>query len=648
MIYNPDMSRYPIVRTSSLALLTAAVIALCCLASLQYYWVGQVSDGERERLQASLQFSARRFSEDFDRELARAYLSLQMDAETLRDRAWERYARRVERWRQDAPYPGMVGPIYLVEVNQIGQLSIAHFDEQQGRFLPTGWSPELAGLRRRFERAYEASISDQGQQIDSSILPIISRELPAILVDVARSWILSDRQDTGIDADLLFSDQILPNRPGSCVSCQSATSRLPLFAHTVLILDQDYIARHVLPDLARRYFPEEGGLLYHLDVVDRTDPARPIYRSDPHRPPAGPGDGDAASGLFQVSYADLNRMLLDDNMRSATPGAEPETGRRIAIGILGSDDETAGATPNSERGGYWELIVRHRAGSLDAAVAEWRLRNLLISFGTLLLLGGSVAMLLISTRQAQRLARRQIEFASAVSHELRTPLAVICSAGENLADGLIHDPQRARQYGRLIAGEGRRLTEMIEQVLSFAAMQSGRRCYNFQPVDVAQVIESALHPLQAPLHEHGFTVERAVSPDLPLIEADALALKRALQNLISNALKYAGAGRWLEVSAVVAATERGAELCIGVRDRGAGIDPADLPQIFEPFYRGRQAHRLQAPGSGLGLSLVRHTIEAHGGRISVESAPDHGTLFTLHLPLPHHAGPAPAPAPGRL
>jgi signal transduction histidine kinase len=624
------MSRHSHVKLSFIALLAAAIIAIAGLAMLQYYWVDQVSVGERNRLQANVQLSAQRFSEDFDRELARAYLSLQMDAATLRDNAWDRYAQRVKDWRASTPYPGLISKIYLVEVNQIGRSSLMRFNADQQRFVHASWTPGLSHLRERFEQAYHSTFKTGVPQNEEQRLPIIAEDLPALVVGVSRSWMLSD-EDSGIDADLLFSDLMLPTRPGSCASCQSATSRVPLFAYTVLMLDQQYIAETLLPDLAERYFSTESGLVYHLDVLSRGTGGIPIYRSDARQPAALLGGGDVSVGLFDISYTKLNRLLLDGSLRLEEPASDqPTGGRRIAIGILGSEDELS-----SDQGapGYWELIVRHQAGSVDAAVAGLRWRNLLISFGTLLLLGVSVAMLVRSTRRAQHLARQQIEFASAVSHELRTPLAVICSAGENLADGLVHDPQKARQYGQVIYGEGRRLTEMVEQVLAFASAQSGQRCYNFHSTCVKQVVEGAVQALQVPLHDQGFTVELDLAPDLPLVQADAVALKRSVQNLISNALKYAQMGRWVGVSAAVAAGDNGPEICIGVRDRGAGIEAVDLPHIFEPFYRGRQAHNLQTPGSGLGLSLVRHTVEAHRGRIRVESSPGQGSTFMLYLPL---------------
>jgi signal transduction histidine kinase len=613
------------------ALLAAAIIAIGGLAMLQYYWVDQVSVGERSRLQANVQLGAQRFSEDFDRELARAYLSLQMDATTFRDNAWWRYAQRVKHWRASTPYPGLISKMYLVEVNQIGRASLTRFEMSQNRFVHASWTPGLLQLRERLAQAYRSMSEEEFPQGEERRLPIIAEDLPALVVGVARSWILSDTA-TGIDADLLFSDLILPTRPGSCVSCQSPTSDVPLYAYMVLVLDQQYIAETMLPDLALRYFPNDSGLVYHLDVLSRSAGSVPIYRSDPHLPTATLGTGDAVVGLFDISYAKLSRLLLDGSLRLDTGANGQNTnGQRIAIGILGGED-----AQSSEQGppGHWELIIRHEAGSLDAAVAGIRMRNLLISFGTLLLLGVSVAMLVRSTRRAQYLARQQIEFASAVSHELRTPLAVICSAGENLADGLVHDPQKARQYGQVISSEGRRLTDMVEQVLAFASAQSGQRCYNLQPTSLHQVIESAVMGLEVPLREQGFHVEVAIAPDLPLVQADAIALKRSVQNLISNGLKYAQSGRWMGISAAVVEGERGSEVQIIVRDKGVGIDPVDLPHIFEPFYRGRQAHHLQTPGSGLGLSLVHHTIEAHKGHISVESIPGQGSAFTLHVPLP--------------
>jgi signal transduction histidine kinase len=144
---------------------------------------------------------------------------------------------------------------------------------------------------------------------------------------------------------------------------------------------------------------------------------------------------------------------------------------------------------------------------------------------------------LISTNRARRLATQQMEFVSTVSHELRTPLAVICSAGENLADGVVRDPDQLKSYGSLVRNEGRRLAEMVEQVLSFAGIQSGLKKYRLVPVEAASLVERALAAFEMLLRDEGFRIERNVTADSVMVQADPPSMDRALQNLVSNAIK---------------------------------------------------------------------------------------------------------------
>jgi signal transduction histidine kinase len=631
----------PISQTSLFApVLAAALIALLILAAMQYYWVGQVSAGDLERRQASLKVSAQRISEDFNREIARAYLSFQMDAGTLRDKNWSRYAAHYERWRSTAPYPGMVKGVYLVEVNQIGRVLLSRYNSDRRSFETISWSYDMLPLRRRFEQTYR-QIFEHGDTLRVAVDPV-DTSFPSLLVPVSRPWLLSNQQDLGIDADLLFSDLLFPGTYVRCAHCPPEMFDTPLLAHVIVALDRDYIASTMFPALVGQYFPGDSGLDYNVAVLDQADPAKPIYRSDPHLAPSIFDTGDANVGLFELSYSDLNALMLTNDVQADDrPTGTPND--RIVIGVLGRSASELSSASQSDRG-HWRLVLKHREGSLDAAVANLRTRNLLLSFGILLLLGGSTAMLLISTRRAQLLARQQIEFASAVSHELRTPLAVICSAGENLADGLVHDPQKARQYGAVIYGEGRRLTDMVEQMLTFAGAQSGRSRYILQRTDIVPVVESAIQAMQHQIREGGHSLDLSVAAGIVPVEADSIALKRAIQNLISNAIKYGGEARWIGVAITLGRSERGADLHISVSDHGPGIDPDDLPHIFEPFYRGRSAVAMQAHGSGLGLSLVKNAVEAQGGRVSVESQPGQGACFTLRLPITASGLPAHQPA----
>jgi signal transduction histidine kinase len=136
-------------------------------------------------------------------------------------------------------------------------------------------------------------------------------------------------------------------------------------------------------------------------------------------------------------------------------------------------------------------------------------------------------------------------------------------------------------------------------------------------------------------------LQRDIAPDLPNVLGDAGALRSAVQNLLANAVKYGGADRWVGVRAEQGPGRR-PEICITVSDHGAGIPPADLPHIFEPFYRGSDAVAGQVHGNGLGLSLVKRIVVAHGGRVAVSSRPNAGTTFTLTLPVaPPQSRPSP-------
>jgi signal transduction histidine kinase len=277
--------------------------------------------------------------------------------------------------------------------------------------------------------------------------------------------------------------------------------------------------------------------------------------------------------------------------------------------------------------------VADPSGSLQAAVASVRRRNLAVAFGTLILLAIGMATLLVSTRRAQRLARQELEFTAGVSHELATPLAGMRSAAQNLADGVVRDPARVREYGSLIEREGRRLTEMVDQVLTFAGMQSGRTALARRPLAIGDVIDEALAASQRSLAENGFRVEKEIAPALPEVSGDGPALRRAIENLIGNAVKYAADGSWLGLRAGVVSNGSGRWLEVTVGDRGPGIAAEDLPHVFEAFYRGRGRSAGALPGSGLGLTLVRDIARAHGGRVTVNTAPGKGTAFTLLLPL---------------
>jgi signal transduction histidine kinase len=237
-----------------------------------------------------------------------------------------------------------------------------------------------------------------------------------------------------------------------------------------------------------------------------------------------------------------------------------------------------------------------------------------------------------------------MEFVAAVSHELRTPLAVICSAGENLADGIVADAPQVKRYGALIQTEGQRLDDMIERVLAFAGIGAGTTAREHADVDVRRLLREVVDRVRSDAADRGVAITLDAAAQLPPVTGEPDALRSALINIVGNALKYSARGGRVDISASAAV---GATPAVDIRvaDAGLGIDAAELPHIFKPFYRGRRAVDAQVRGTGIGLSVVKHVIDAHRGAISIESRVGQGTTVVVHLPaaLPDVSGAARAP-----
>src|SRR4029077_15280260 len=273
----------------------------------------------------------------------------------------------------------------------------------------------------------------------------------------------------------------------------------------------------------------------------------------------------------------------------------------------------------------WQLVAQHPAGSLEQAVASWRRRNLAISLGLLAVLASSMALIFSGARRSKALARMQMEFVAGVSHELCTPLAVINTAAENLADGVVEDADQIQEYGGLIRGQGRRLERLVDEVLLFTAGRFGLSGYELEPVEVAPIVSQSLSTSESNLHDTGFTITKEISDNLPPIVADSSAAITCIENLVSNAMKYSNSSKWIAIRAYQASSDSKPEVRISVEDKGIGISSTDLAHIFEPFYRVQSVRDNQIRGVGLGLYLVKRMMEDMGGRVSVTSELGRGT-----------------------
>jgi signal transduction histidine kinase len=371
----------------------------------------------------------------------------------------------------------------------------------------------------------------------------------------------------------------------------------------VVELDLDYVRAAMLPDVLGRHLASEGKLDYEAEVVSGASDAV-IYQTNPGSRITHP-DGSVA--LMDVNYG---RIMRREGGSAVPPPATSDNAQ-----------------------GRWRLLVRHQSGSLETIAARVRWRNRAISAGILLLIMVTVATLVRFSRQAQQLAELQMNFVAGVSHELRTPLTVIRTAAFNLRGKLAARPDQVERYGKLIQEESEKLAAMVEQVLQFASTKAGHVIRQREPIAVENLIDAGLRSTRVVLAGPNLVVERHLQDGLPLVLADEIALKHALQNLVDNAVKYGTEGsNWIGISAAAVSDESGAAVEIRVTDRGPGIPVDEQPHIFDPFFRGRQAVQDQVHGTGLGLNLVKKIVEAHGGTIRVDSEPMHGTEFVVRIP----------------
>jgi signal transduction histidine kinase len=574
--------RIPIRRPPLLLVIVGVLFLLLpLLAYLQYDWLGKVSEREREQMQTTLQRTLSQFSEDFDREIGRILMEFHAPPDQVEPTAAD-YAKIYARWNSSTRYPLLIRDVLRQQPKSSGGESLQRLNVRDRVWEHADPIPEL-------ERQEEL-----GQPIDDAI--------PAVVIPIFR--LNSTRHE-----DVLLNPATV--------------------SHLIVRLNFDYIQAEFIPALVRSHFASITSD-YRLQITAEAEGSRIIYSSDPGT--SIDGEGDATEHFFGPRLEGESGIIAF---------SEPLTAVAPPIGIASdhvfSIHVTPGTMTHAMSVGHfaefkqngWRVTAVHRSGSLDQAVAQLRRRNLAMSFSILALLSASVAIVLVSASRAQRLARRQMEFVSAVSHELRTPLAVICSAGENLADGVVRDSDQLKSYGKVVRDEGRRLTEMVEQILVFAGVRSGLKKQRFEPVDVAHIIDKAIRAFESTVRENGYVVETRIARDLPPVLGESESLIRAVRNLISNAIKYGGEDRWIGVSALLQ------DRCvkIAVQDHGCGIPSSELPHVFEPFFRGRSAVDGQIQGSGLGLSLVQEAAQAHGGCVDVSSTEEVGSTFRISLPI---------------
>jgi signal transduction histidine kinase len=302
-------------------------------------------------------------------------------------------------------------------------------------------------------------------------------------------------------------------------------------------------------------------------------------------------------------------------------------------GALAQSSGWDGGLPEVERnleGAFQGLTLAIKLrGTTLAAIGE---RFARVSFLTLaalsLVLAGGIALTYRNVTKEMALARLKSDFVSNVSHELRTPLSLIRLYAETLEMGRLTSPEKYQEYYCIIRKESERLTALINNILDFSRIEAGRKEYDFRETDMSELVHNTLDSYRYQLEQSGFQFEEKID-EVPPMRVDREAMARSLLNLVNNALKYSQDRKYIGVNLY----RDNGSVKLEVVDQGIGIPHQEQEKIFEKFYRVGDPLVHNTKGSGLGLSLVRHIVEAHGGDVSVDSAPGQGSKFTIELPV---------------
>jgi two-component system phosphate regulon sensor histidine kinase PhoR len=285
----------------------------------------------------------------------------------------------------------------------------------------------------------------------------------------------------------------------------------------------------------------------------------------------------------------------------------------------------------------WRVQVSPLAGEeLASRVQNRRLLEMtMVSLSAIVIIIAAIAIVLVAEKE-RRISALKSEFVANVSHELKTPLALVRMFAEMLQSGRIQTDAKKQEYLDVIVRESERLSALIENVLDFARLERGRGSYEFSEGDVGDAITRAANVYRYRAEREGVTLDVDIADDLPRARIDERAIQLAVINLVDNALKYAPDGKAIRIRA--AYEEETSQVRVDVIDAGPGVPPEERGRIFERFVRlprrdaGASTSRPPVRGSGIGLALVKHIAESHGGRAWVESEVGKGSTFSFSIP----------------
>jgi signal transduction histidine kinase len=346
------------------------------------------------------------------------------------------------------------------------------------------------------------------------------------------------------------------------------------------------------------------------------------------------------SRLLALAYQFKKDYILSDLF----PGvlSSVELGKDVFVGILGQNDSVLYLQQNLPVSRYlvaenfaqpfvnWRVALFDPDGkSIEQLTGKEKLLYLILFAGIIVVMLIGIILMVRAVIHESEISRMKSEFVSNVSHELKTPLALIRMFGETLDSGIVTDEKDKRKFYSIIRKESERLTHLINNVLDFSRMDAGVKEYNFQEADLVEVVKSSLEAYKFQISDSGFKIESDLPDEPVILKIDKDAISQVLLNLLNNAVKFSDEEKYILVKVCRDLTSA----LILILDHGVGIPKDELKKIFDKFYRVSAARTKETRGSGLGLTLAKHIVEAHGGTIEVESEVGKGSKFTVRIPL---------------
>lgn len=619
------------------------VVALVSLAVLQYQWLGSVSDAEKERLEENLSAASENFVADFNEVFTELGQIFRIQVSDPDEDIKPALNRAYTTWIGNSLYPELVDSVFVVKTSEDQAPEVFLFTSDPALLNPISPTYSVTDwIDRNDKNAFSKGVSLR-----------IHPEL-------------GDPSFMSVPVQFLEMLQVSNRENGQKVEVQLSVDQLDDVI--LLKLDDDIIKENIIPDIARTYFSDSYDDQYTLSLIKDEDDLTVYYTSgDVDKIP----EPDFKSSLDKFSLSnvlvfqsppssvqqvrvpefdedELNKMTLFAELGLDSALADTHEFRSHFISnsvttvktnesnswqVRKRDTTITSNLTGSLVSSAWELWLSFRVGSLDEFVNKTRNRNLGISFGILFILGISVVLIVVFSQRSRDLAEQQMLFVAGVSHELRTPITVIRSAAENLSEGVVQSEERKKQYANLMLKEGRRLSDMVDQIMEFSGIQTGKRIYHFTQVNLDELFTSIKEESRHLLEEKGMHLEYSVNTNQQFIYADPDALFLCISNLMSNAIKFSGSGKKIFLKVEDDFLKGDKALRIQVQDFGIGIPEKEQSEIFKPFFRGEKPVNDQVKGNGIGLSLVQKVVKTHRGEITLKSKEGQGSVFSIVIPV---------------